>query len=313
MKKKNKKSTPDIPNEMLKRTGEPMVEFLYPLFKTSFEKEVVPSIWNSGLVTCLFKGKGDNEDLSNYRGITTSSSIGTILESMIDNRIEHVVKLSQAQGGGKKGSSCCDHLFILRAIIDTSISEKRSTFITFFDIKKAYDTVDNNDLLVTMWEKGLRGKAWRILKSLNTDLTATIKTRYGLTREVDMEVGGKQGSRLTGRMFCIMMDLISEELSKAELGFTFDSDFVIAVLLWVDDVMTCVESIEDQKEILIKLDEFASKHKLQWSKEKCNIMRVGKHKNEAVDWKLGGDSLMEKKNINILVMLSLQMGKTTRI
>ena len=100
-----------------------------------------------------------------------------------------------------------------------------------------------------MWEKGLRGKAWRILKNLNTD-TATIKTRYGLTREVDMEVGGKQGSRLTGRMFCIMMDLISEELSKAELGFTFDRDFVIAVLLWVDDVMTCVESIEDQKDSL---------------------------------------------------------------
>ena len=95
-----------------------------------------------------------------------------------------------------------------------------------------------------------------------------------------MEVGGNQGSRLTGRMFCIMMDLISEELSKAELGFTFDSDLVIAVLLWVDDVMTCVESIEDQKEILLKLEEFASKHKLQWSKEKCNIMGVGKHKND---------------------------------
>ena len=57
-----------------------------------------------------------------------------------------------------------------------------------------------------------------------------------------MEVGGKQGSRLTGRMFCIMMDLISEELSKAELGFTFDHDFVIAVLLWVDDVRNYFET-----------------------------------------------------------------------
>ena len=151
--------------------------FLYPfsIFKTSFEKEVVSSIWNSGLITCLFKRKGDIEDMSNYRDITTSSSIGTILESMIGNRIEHLVKLSQAQGGGKKGSLCCDHLLLLSAIID-SISEKRSTFITFIDIKKAYDTVDNKDLLVTMREKGPRGKAWRLLKNLNTDLTATIKT-----------------------------------------------------------------------------------------------------------------------------------------
>ena len=51
--------------------------------------------------------------------------------------------------------------------------------------------VDNNDLLVTMWEKGLRGKSWRILKDLNMNLSASIKTRFGPTREVQMEVGGK--------------------------------------------------------------------------------------------------------------------------
>ena len=164
-----------------------------------------------------------------------------------------------------------------------------------------------------MWEKGLRGKAWRVLKNLNTDLTATIKTRYSLTREVDMEVGGKQGLRLTGRMFCIMMHRISEELSKAELGFTLsrsiDRDFVIAVLLWVDDVMTCVDRVEDQKEILLKLDEFATKHKLQWSKEKCNIMRVGKHKKETVDWKLGGDSLKETTKYKYLGDIITADGK----
>ena len=168
-----------------------MIDFLHPLIVTIFKDEDIPTIeFNKGLITCLYKGKGDKENLCNHRGITTSSTIGTIIETMIDNRIAHLVPYTQAQGGGKKGASCADHLFILRAIIDISIKEKRSTFITFYDVSKAYDNVDNNDLLVTMWEKGLRGKSWRILKKLNTDLKASIKTRFGPTRDVEMEIGG---------------------------------------------------------------------------------------------------------------------------
>ena len=81
----------------------------------------------------------------------------------------------------------------------------------FYDVSKAYDNIDNEDLLVIMWEKGLKSKVWRILKNLSTDLKASIKTRFGHTREIQMVIGGKQGSRLTGRMFGKLMDLLEEE------------------------------------------------------------------------------------------------------
>ena len=73
-----------------------------------------------------------------------------------------------------------------------SLKQKRQTFITFFDVAKAYDHVDNKDLLTVMWEKGLRGKSWRLLNELNKNLKATVKTRYGQTREIDMDVGGRR-------------------------------------------------------------------------------------------------------------------------
>ena len=67
-------------------------------------------------------------------------------------------------------------------------------------------------MLTIMWDKGLRGKAWRILKNLNKELRATMKTKFGLTREIEMDIGGKQGSRLTGRMFAKLMDMLVEEM-----------------------------------------------------------------------------------------------------
>ena len=310
-KKKNNKSTPDIKNEMLKRTGEPIIEIVYPLIKTIWAEENIPKQWNKGNITSIWKGKGDKEDLSNHRGITTSSAIGTILDTMIDNRIEHLVKFTQAQGGGRKGASCCDHLFILRAIMDLSISAKQSTFVTFYDVSKAYDNVDNQDMLVTIWEKGLKGKAWRILKNLNSNLTASIKTRFGQTREIQMEIGGKQGSRLTGRMFSKLMDLISEELGETELGFILSEELTIPSLLWVDDVVTCTEGKEKQKQVLQKVADFATKHKLKWGREKCNVMRVGKHNDEEQEWQLGNMTIKETAKYKYLGDVITTDGKNT--
>ena len=119
-------------------------------------------------------------------------------------------------------------------------------------------------MLTIMWEKGLRGKSWRILCNLNKNLKAKMKTKYGMTREIEMEIGGKQGSRLTGRMFAKLMDTLAEELDGE--GFTVNELLTIAVLLWVDDVISCINGEENQEDMLQKLHEFALRHRLYGGK-----------------------------------------------
>ena len=290
MGKTNGKPTTDIKNEMLKRPGETMSKFITPLIHNIWEKEEIPSKWNKGSITSIWKGRGDKGKLESHRGITTSSAIGTILNTLIDNRIQTVVPFTQAQGGGKKGSSTCDHLFILRAIIDIAKKDKKEGYVTYYDVSKAYDHADSNDMLVTMWDHGFKGKAWRLLAKLNTNLKVSIKTRHGETRTVEMFVGGKQGSRLTGRMFGKQMDTLADEMSELDEGFSLSPLFKIPVLLWVNDVITFAEGNTNQERTLSEVDNFGRKHKLQWGKEKCKVMHIGKHhENEQKDreWKLG--------------------------
>ena len=118
-----------------------------------------------------------------------------------------------AQSGGQRKSSTFDHLFLLRAVIDLSIKRKTPTFLTFYDVSKAYDHANNDDMLSIVWERGLRGKTWCILRNLCNDLHASVKTRFGPTREFQMEIGGRQGSRITGRLFSKMMDVLSEKIT----------------------------------------------------------------------------------------------------
>ena len=306
--KKNGKSTIDIKNEMLKKTGSEMNKYVTSLIETCWSEEKVPDSWKKGLITSLWKGRGDREVLSNHRGITVGSAVGSIMEDIIDKRILNTVNFTQAQGGGRAGASTYDHIFVLNGIIKISLHQKRKTFLTFYDVKKAFDNVDNNDMLKVMWDYGLRGKVWRILKDLSSNLKATIKTRHGNTEEINMEIGGKQGSKLTCRMFSKLMDLISEYIKTNKLGIKITEELMIGVLLWVDDVITCVEGEKNLNEILKILDTFAKDHKLKWGIEKCKVMPIGNHSKKE-EWNFGEEKIKKCVSYKYLGDIITSNGK----
>ena len=79
-----------------------MVKFIYPLIETFWTEERTPKQWNTGIITNIWKGKGDRELMANQRGITVSSSISTIPEEILSNRISKLAHFTQAQAGGRK-------------------------------------------------------------------------------------------------------------------------------------------------------------------------------------------------------------------
>ena len=70
-KMKNGKATgPDlIPVEVWKALGEEGVDILYDLMVKILEQEKMPEEWRESILIPIFKGKGDVQDCSNYRGI----------------------------------------------------------------------------------------------------------------------------------------------------------------------------------------------------------------------------------------------------
>ena len=286
--KKNGKATTDLKNEMLKRGKYGFTHVITPLIKHIWKNEEIPSAWNLGYITSIWKGKGDKESLVNHRGITVSSSIGNILEEIIDRRIGSITGFSQGQAGGKKGASTVDHLFLLRSLMTIAIKNKQNLFLTFFDVSKAYDNADVSNMLHVMWKNGVRGKLWRILKNLSINLTAQVKTRYGLSRKIERENGGRQGSRLAGRLFAKQMDSLSENfIENDHLNVHVNDNFSMGCFEFVDDVMTCTLGKRNQNKVLLKVDEFAQISKLEWGESKCQVMQVGRKVKVPEEWELG--------------------------
>ncbi|CAB1099598.1 unnamed protein product [Ectocarpus sp. CCAP 1310/34] len=106
--------------------------------------------WREGVVVNLFK-KGDKTDPGNCRGITLLTTVGKVFCKLLNDRIVGVLEkehsISEGQAGFRKKRGCVDHVFTVGRIIQGRKRAGKPTYCFFLDVKKAYDTMDQDTYL----------------------------------------------------------------------------------------------------------------------------------------------------------------------
>ena len=74
--------------------------------------------------------------------------------------------MSESQADFRFGHSCVDNLFVLNEVIQGRLQEGKKTFLSFLDIKKAHDTVWRDGLWYRVWEMGIQGKLWCVIRNI---------------------------------------------------------------------------------------------------------------------------------------------------
>ena len=89
-----------------------------------------------------------------------------------------------------------------------------------------------------LYNNGLKSRLWRIVRKLNQNLSAKVKTKYGLTEAFPITNSIRQGGVLAVTQFAILMDEISKVVQERNLGIKLPNvTEKIGCLLWVDDVV----------------------------------------------------------------------------
>ena len=203
----------DIITEWFIYGGERMTQALWAIINQAWLSETAPSDWSRGIISPIYKD-GDSRDPLNYRGITLLSVVGKLYTSIINERLmswcEEEGALSEEQGGFKRFRGCSEQIFILSEII--KLRRNRSTFTMFIDVKKAFDRVFRDGLWLRLWTIGVRGKMWRVIKQLYSDVESRVKTGNGLTEWFKLHCGLRQGCPLSPTLYNVFIDGLVREL-----------------------------------------------------------------------------------------------------
>ena len=287
--KRHKATGPDlIPNEaFIEATLETVEVYKDALTRINTTMEIPDEIWQEAELVCIYKGKGTKGKLSCERGLSKSSNFGKVFERIHDRRIKPKVKITEAQAGGKKGSSTIDHLIVLSDLVTSAKNQGKSIYLTYLDVTKAYDKAWIEAIMYILYKEGLTDNHWTIVKKLNENLTARIKTKHGLTRKITIKDSLRQGGVLSVICYGAQMDEINKEIERLDLTMPIQgTDKKVGCLLWVDDVVLAATEPETQQRQLDATKEISGRYHIEYGKDKSKTMTKGKDKTKR-EFKLG--------------------------
>ncbi len=125
-----------------------------------WEQSKVPEDWRKTIIVPLYKGKGNREECSNYRGISLLLVPGKIYGRILNERMMEITDKSvgDEQEGFQKGRGCINQIFAVKILVEKYLEKNRNLFAAFMDLEKTCDRVDRKGLWDTLRVYGVGGK-----------------------------------------------------------------------------------------------------------------------------------------------------------
>ena len=126
---------------------------------------------------------------------------------------------------------------------------KKQAYVAFINQEKAYDQAWKDAVLYTLWNRGTKGKIWRVIYELNSNQKIKIQTKFGLTDEVISNDSLTQSKLLSGLEFACLIDDLNFQLLAKGLGTRY-LYLTIAPLLFMDDISVIGENEQELTKML---------------------------------------------------------------
>ena len=273
------------------------------IFEHSLRAGILPTDWKKGNITPIFK-KGSKTDPLNYRPISLTSVVCKILEKLIRCSImEHLEEnhlLSPHQHGFRSNKSCLTQLLEYLHFVEEMTDNGDCVDAVYLDCSKAFDTVPHDLLLLKLKCVGVDGRTLNWIKDFLTNRQQRVQVKDCCSEWRGVWSGVPQGSVLGPTLFLVYVnDLLDGLRSKGKL--------------FADDVkiyrrMMSPGDRDQLQDDLQKLDEWSSKWKLKFNRDKCNVMHIGR-KNPCYNYTMSGSTLSttsQEKDLGIIISSNMK-------
>ena len=292
--------------EILKTGGDKIREVVWMLCCIAWRAESIPTEWRQGIVVPLHKD-GDERDPMNYRGITLLSIVGKVFTRVLNNRLTKFAErktfgIVEEQGGFRPERGTEDQIFILTEVLKARSG--RTTYTAFIDVKKAYDTVWRDGLWIRLWEEGVRGKMWRMIREMYRTVQSSVLVDGEQTEMFELNTGVRHGCVMSPVLFSFFINGLAKEINKRTKGICV-GDRKVRLLMYADDIVLMSETKRDLQNMLDVVTTYSKKwrFRLNPKKGKSEVMIFGRKPRKTGEdriWKLAGEEVQETESYKYL-------------
>ena len=237
---KNKSSPDEIHIQTLKNIYNSIECPLLNLINSSLEQGVFPQ--RLKLSTIIPVQKKDNLlEASNFRPINVLFSIEKVLEKIVYQQLLNFINrekiLSVKQSGFRKGHSCetaiqcvIDEWKILR-------DNGYSIVAVFLDLRRAFETIDRQTLIIKLKKLGLCGTALKWIESYLCDRKQRVKINDIMSDTIENKYGVPQGSVLGPLLFILYINDIVDVVDSVEMHLFADDTLLYVASKNVPDLV----------------------------------------------------------------------------
>ena len=256
-----------ITTYILKECFSTLTHQLQYLFNASLEECEFPRDWAKGFINILPKG-GNLKDPSNWRPITQTLLLSKMLEKLVQKRFFKILRdadaISKFQYGFMPGRSTQLAVFDILKDIYEAKNSKLNTGLLFLDVRKAFDSLDHNMLLLKLQRLGASGNMLTWFFSY-LDRTQRVRHNGNISLEQTFKCGIPQGSCLGPTLFIFYINDVFAQI-----------DMDINIMMFADD---CVlyKSDESLDHIHVRLQSGLDNY-MNWGKENNMYLNASKTK-----------------------------------
>ncbi|KAM9947696.1 hypothetical protein ACTFIT_001026 [Dictyostelium discoideum] len=246
-----------------------LIPILTELFNFFLNNEI-PTEFKNGILTSIYKGKGDVLEISNRRPITLLNVDYKIYSKIINNRILKILPniISKYQNGFIPGRLLHNNIIALDLAMEKS---DRNTIITFYDFEKAFDSISHKALIRTLNHLKFPRKITNTILSMLTNTNIRVMVNGQLSESFRAGRGTKQGDPISPTLFAIVCECLSTSIRKDNtiIGIKLNQNNSMKIGQYADDTVTLASNIEDADKMDMKVIKFCQATAAKINDNKC--------------------------------------------
>jgi len=191
-----------IPNIVLKKCIDILVDRLYYIYRAIFELDIYPDEWRESITVMLRKpGKPSYEEPKAYRPIALLNTLGKLFSSIMADNLSHYCETREvfpkSQFGGRPSRSTSDSMLLLTHTIKEAWRRKKVASILFLDVQGAFPNVVKEVLIHNMRLRGVPSEYTRVTELMLTGRRTKLSFDDFLSNFITIDNGNNQGCPLS--------------------------------------------------------------------------------------------------------------------